>query len=266
MNNFNLIVTGKSGAGKQPRIDVLVKQYGLKQLSTGDIFRSYLSIYKKLDLNLDLEKFWDEEKANFVDDSKIIDSIKSGCKEKNIEIQDALLGLKATRFVDQGLFVPDYITNKLFEAAFLKHGGKGLTLDGYPRTKAQASFLLRLSLNEGAKIALIVLVENKNELIIKRTVGRRICKNCGKVFHMEYKPPKDGKYCTDCNEEVIQRSDDTTEKIKIRLQEFKEKTLPAITYLEESGIPLVEVPGNLPVFTEEKVKESVMSKVSEYLD
>ena len=37
-----IVVTGKSGSGKQERINVLVKEFQLKQLSTGDIFREYL--------------------------------------------------------------------------------------------------------------------------------------------------------------------------------------------------------------------------------
>ena len=39
MNVQNIVVAGKSGAGKQPRVDVLVQTYGLRQLATGNIFR-----------------------------------------------------------------------------------------------------------------------------------------------------------------------------------------------------------------------------------
>ena len=176
------------------------------------------------------------------------------------------MGLKATRFVDNGLFVPDSITNALFKAAFDKNNGTGMVLDGYPRTEDQAKYLFSLTNEIGKSIDLIVLVDNEDEAIIARTTGRRICKNCGKVFHIEFKPPRDGKYCTECGTEVIQRSDDTVEKIRTRLNEFTDKTVKAISYLTKKEIPLVTIPGNLPVFTDEAVKESVLSKVKPVLE
>ena len=104
-------------------------------------------------------------------------------------------------------------------------------------------------------------MENTDENIIKRTVKRRICPECKKVYHLEFKPPKDGKFCKNCGAEVIQRSDDTEEKIRSRLNEFREKTLPAVEYLEKNNIPIVKVPGHLEVFTSENVRNSVMDKV-----
>lgn len=145
MTVTNIVVTGKSGAGKQPRIDVLTEQFGLKQLSTGNIFRSYLSTYKGLELDLDLETFWDADKGDFVSDETIGKALEGACQTKGTDLAEAILGLKATRFVDGGLFVPDNLTNALFEAAFAKEGGKGLVLDGYPRTLAQGEFLHALT-------------------------------------------------------------------------------------------------------------------------
>ena len=60
----NVIVVGKSGAGKQPRIDVLVNEFNLEQLSTGDIFRSYLKKFNDFGYLGNLKKFWDDEKKN----------------------------------------------------------------------------------------------------------------------------------------------------------------------------------------------------------
>ena len=54
----NIIVAGKSGAGKQPRIDVLLAEYGLKQLSTGNIFREYLGAYGKVRELIKTDHLW----------------------------------------------------------------------------------------------------------------------------------------------------------------------------------------------------------------
>ncbi|HMA83138.1 MAG TPA: nucleoside monophosphate kinase, partial [Candidatus Thermoplasmatota archaeon] len=252
-NVQNVIVTGKSGAGKQPRIDVLAEEFDLEQLSTGDIFRHYLGIFDKYDYDGDLSQFWDEEQNRFVADETIANEIGT-------EDNDVLLGLKAKYFVERGLFGPDYIVNALFESKFAEKDYKNQILDGYPRTLDQAKFLLNLVSEKDVSLDFMVLVDNSDERIIQRTVQRRICPKCGKVYHLTYKPPKNGK-CENCGVDVIQRSDDTEEKIKSRLQEFKKKALPAIEYLQDQGIPLVNVPGHLEEFTPENVRKSVMNEV-----
>ena len=86
-------------------------------------------------------------------------------------------------------------------------------------------------------------------------------KTCAKVFHLQFKPPTaDGK-CTACGTPVVLRSDDSEDKIRTRLAEFQSKALPAIKRLSAAGIPTVSVPGNLPVFTDEAVKQSVLGVV-----
>ncbi len=259
LNNVqNVIVTGKSGAGKQPRIDVLAEEFNLEQLSTGDIFRHYLGIFNEYNYESDLSRFWDEKQNRFIDDDKIADEIGT-------DNDDVLLGLKAKYFVERGLFGPDYIVNALFESTFSNKNYTGQILDGYPRTLDQAKFLLKLVSEKNVSLDFMVLVDNSDERIIKRTVQRRICPKCGKVYHLTYKPPKNGK-CAKCGVEVIQRSDDTEEKIKSRLQEFKNKALPAIEYLQEKGIPLLKVPGHLEEFTAENVRKSVMDEVEKLAD
>ncbi len=258
----NIVVTGKSGAGKQPRIDVLVSEFGLTQLSTGNIFRHYLGVFKKLAHEKSPETYWDAAADAFVNEDIIRTDLEPVCREKGVALEDAVLGLKAARFVDAGLFVPDSITNALFEGAFMKNGGRGMILDGYPRTADQAKFLLELVHRSGSRLDAVLLVENEDDLIVGRTIGRRICPSCQKVFHLEFKPPKAGGLCTACDTAVIHRSDDTEEKIRTRLAEFQKKTLPAIEVLTAFGVPMAHVPGNLPVFTDELVRVSVLEALS----
>jgi adenylate kinase len=249
---FNVVVAGKSGAGKQPRIDVLVEEFGLEQLSMGEIFRRYLRRFNDYRYDGDLDQFWDEEKACFIPDEEIKNKLR-------IDDLDVILGLKAKYFVDKGLFVPDYITKALFESSFTKKDFQGQILDGYPRTVEQSKYLLALLDEHGSRVDFVLLVENSDERIIERTVQRRICPQCGKVYHLQYKPPRDGQ--CECGAEAVQRSDDTREKIVSRLKEFKEKALPAIYYLRDRSIPLVMVPGHLEEFTLENVRKSVMDEV-----
>ena len=113
INVTNVIVSGKSGAGKQPRIDALVEEFGLEQLSTGDIFRGYLGKFNEYGYDGELEIFWNNDKQRFIPEDKISHSLGT-------DNEDIILGMKAKYFVDKGLFVPDYITNALFESYFAK--------------------------------------------------------------------------------------------------------------------------------------------------
>ena len=248
----NIVVSGKSGAGKQPRIDVLVEEYGLEQLSTGDIFRNYLGKINEYGYDGDLEIFWNNDEKQIIPDEQIAE--KLGTKDGEI-----ILGLKAKYFVEQGLFVPDYITNALFEVFFAKKNYRNQVLDGYPRTPEQSKYLLDLIQKHDSKIDFVLIVDNTDGRIIQRTIKRRICPKCKKVYHLDYKPPKNG--LCECGTEVIQRSDDTEEKIRSRLNEFQEKALPALNYLKDQGIPIITVPGHLENFTSENVRKSVINEI-----
>lgn len=261
----NIIVAGKSGAGKQPRIDVLINEFGLTQLSTGNIFREYVGAFDKSGFQGDLERFYDAEKDTFVPEDEIIQAIK----DQIPEIQDprpVMLGLKAKYFMNTGRFVPNTSTNELFTEYFSKGDFKGFVLDGYPRTPDQAEYLLDLCKEKGVNIDMVVLVNNADKLIIQRTMGRRICPSCKKVYHTEFKPSKNGVHCDECGTEIIQRSDDTAEKIQMRLAEYYDKVIPMMTIIEDAGIPVVTVDGNLEVFTDENVRRSVMEQVQPLLD
>jgi len=255
----NILVMGKSGAGKQPRIDVLVAEFGLEQLSTGDIFRHYLGLIGKLDLHLTEEDLRDEH-GHLVPDERVKEMLAPYASSTG-DLDELVLGAKASFYVNSGLFVPDELVNDLMDDAFGKMGHRGAVLDGYPRTLDQAHHLLKMVGEAGTRLDLVVLVDNEDEAIVKRTVGRRICKTCGKVFHVEYKPPKDGTTCTNCGSPVVQRSDDTEEKIWNRLREFHEKVEPTLEFLEQQGIPIAVVSGDLPVFTDELVRTSVLEAI-----
>ncbi len=257
----NIVVAGKSGAGKQPRIDVLVETYGLHQLSTGNIFREYLGAFAKIRDQVKTHGLFGDE--GFADDGVIGERLAQASEAASIPLGSAVLGFKASQYVERGLFVPDAITNALLSAAFEGRGGTGLVLDGYPRTVEQSEHLLDLVGRTGSKLDLVLVVDNDDETIVARTVGRRICpsKTCGRVFHLEYRPPSPEGTCTACGTPVVHRSDDTEDKIRTRLLEFQNKAKPAIERLVASGVPSVSIPGNLPVFTDQAVRESVLESV-----
>jgi adenylate kinase len=256
----NILVMGKSGAGKQPRIDVLVKEFGLEQLSTGDIFRHFLNLLRDFHhqfTEAEVKDIWGEL---LLPDPRIRE-ILSRYSSSEEEMEELFLGVKARYYIRKGLFVPDVLVNDLVDIAFSKMGYRGAVLDGYPRTMPQARHLISMVEKAGTRIDLVLLVDNEDEAIVARVVGRRICPSCGKVFHMEYKPPKEGRTCTRCGHDVVQRIDDTEENIWSRLRQFHHKVEPILEFIEEKGIPVAVVSGDLPEFTEEAVRSSVLEAI-----
>ncbi|KAH7827453.1 adenylate kinase [Monocercomonoides exilis] len=274
-----ILVMGKSGSGKQPRIDCLAEEFGFKQISTGNLFRECIGTFNSIGFEGSLNETWDEEKKDFKDDAVIVELLKQKSKTPDVlakpetNMQTVLLGCKAKYFVESGLFVPDTLTHGIFANAFESYfaaplescgsARRGLILDGFPRTIGQAEFLLELLSKHSLKVDFILEVDLDDETIVKRTTGRRICPGCQSVFHLMFKPPRDGQFCTKCGAVVKQRADDATEDLlRRRLNEFATKVAPCLAFLKEKGIPVVTVPGNLPDPSPAAVKESVMGSVS----
>jgi adenylate kinase len=89
---------------------------------------------------------------------------------------------------------------------------KGWLLDGFPRTAAQAKALEEAGVTADCFIFLNV----PDEMLVERVVGRRTDPDTGKIYHMTFSPPDDDEI----RARLEQRSDDTEEKVKVRLEQF----------------------------------------------
>jgi adenylate kinase len=157
--------------------------------------------------------------------------------------QGTPLGQKAKEYVDQGLLVPDDVTNGIVRERLLQSDcEKGFLLDGFPRTLAQAEALDGMLGEMGRKIDHVVNLRVDRSLLLARLTGRRICKACGATYHVLFNPPKQEGVCDKCAGELYQRSDDTEEKVGTRLDEYISKTAPLLAYYESKGL-LREVDG-----------------------
>jgi adenylate kinase len=85
-------------------------------------------------------------------------------------------------------------------------------LDGFPRTQAQAQALEEAGITADCFLFLNV----PDEVLVERVVGRRTDPVTGKIYHMTFSPPKDD----DVIARLEHRSDDTEEKVKVRLEQF----------------------------------------------
>jgi len=149
------------------------------------------------------------------------------------------LGKKVQGYVSSGGLVPDEIVIKLVKERLEKDDCQdGFFLDGFPRTINQAE-----ALDKFKKIDRVLNFVASEDEIISRLSGRRTCKKCGSIFHVRNKPPKTDGICDYCGGELYQRTDETPETIKNRLQVYHEKTKPLIDYYEGKEL-LAEIDAN----------------------
>jgi adenylate kinase len=148
---------------------------------------------------------------------------------------DTPLGKKVKSYVEKGLLVPDDIVIDVLKKRLNEvPKGKGVILDGYPRTIDQAKTLEKI-----AKIDVILLQMVPDWIIIERLSSRRICKNCGAVYNIRFLKPKVENVCDKCGGPLYQRSDDQPDVIKRRIQVYQEQTSPLLQHYKEKNTPFI---------------------------
>ena len=143
------------------------------------------------------------------------------------------MGLKAKSFMDAGQLVPDDVVIGIIKERLAKDDcANGFILDGFPRTIPQAEALDAM----GVIIDKVIDIEVPDEKIAARMSGRRVCKDCGSSYHLEYKAPKAEGVCDACDGELIQRKDDAPETVLDRLAVYHKQTEPLKDYYSKKGI------------------------------
>jgi adenylate kinase len=152
------------------------------------------------------------------------------------------LGLKTKAILAKGELVPDDITVGIVQEALSGLGGRSFILDGFPRTVTQADALRLLLKKMSMSLDFVVSLNVPREVLISRLTGRRVCKNCGAVYHSESKPSKSEGVCDVCGGPVVQRPDDQPNAIATRLEAYDSSTRPLKDYYQKRGL-LSEVDG-----------------------
>lgn len=136
------------------------------------------------------------------------DMLRSAVKNKTT------LGVKAKSYMDEGRLVPDDLVISMLKERIAEDDcvQKGWLLDGFPRTAVQAEALTEANILPDA----VVILEVEEDVLIERVVGRRTDPETGKIYHMKFSPPSD----PDVIGRLTQRSDDTEEKARVRLDNY----------------------------------------------
>ena len=198
-----IILLGKSGSGKGTQAKLLQKKFNLDYIGSGDLLRNR---GKKKDFS----------------------------------------GKKLKEVLKKGKLVPTPLIFKLWldkiEELKSKKTLKGFVMDGNPR-KILEAYLINESLEwyEWDKNLRIILIDISNKEAVRRLTKRRICKKCKEIIPFTGRF-KEIKKCLKCGGKLVQRTDDTLNSVKNRLNWFKKEVQPMINYYRKTG-RLVKING-----------------------
>ena len=173
------------------------------------------------------------------------DSIRRLLTKKGVNEHPKYLYLK--NCVEKGLFVDDDIVIDLVTDEMANLNPKGLIFDGIPRNIRQVEMLEhRFDLEN----SLIVNMELREDILIEKLMGRRVCLSCGKNYNLctidkegyYMKPmlPKKEGSCDNCGGKLVKRADDTELIIKKRIDVYNNETIPVIERLMSKGLDRVD--------------------------
>lgn len=221
---MHVILMGAQGSGKGTQAALIGPQLDLVKIATGDLFRA---------------------------------EIASG----------SILGLELKDILGRGDLVPDELTNAIVRGRIaaivrVREEGEpvsGALFDGFPRTDVQARALDSILAEHGEQITVVVEIEVPRDVLVQRLSGRRVCVDCGTVFHAVSNPTARPGVCDRCGGTVIQRDDDRPEPIARRLALYDAQTAPLVEYYRERGL-LERVDGDQDV---ETVTSSILTVIGQ---
>ncbi len=166
------------------------------------------------------------------------------------------IGLEARSYMDSGALVPDkLVVDMIVERLTHNDCARGFILDGFPRNTGQAKALDETLATNEMTIDAVVGIEVEDKEVIRRLGGRRVCGGCGAAYHIIFNPPMNIDTCDKCSDELYHRDDDKEETIAVRLEVYRDQTLPLVEfYTEKSQYRGVSGIGSVDQITESIVK------------
>lgn len=155
----------------------------------------------------------------------------------------SVLDKKISVYMRKNQFVPDAITLPfIFRELTKPTYYKGVILDGFPRTLAQAKALEKHAKNT-PHVDLAILLHAPTRVLQMRLSSRMICSKCRNVFNIHSHPPTRSGICDVCQGKLVWRDDDKPKVVLQRLQDYKRFTAPIILFYRASD-RLIQIDAN----------------------
>jgi len=160
--------------------------------------------------------------------------------------QGTEMGLAAKKSMDAGALVPDEVVVGIVRDRLAEPDAvEGFLLDGFPRTIEQAASLDAMLAESGRGVTDVLLLDVPESELVGRLAGRRLCKGCGKGYHVHFHPPRTEGACDACDGELLQRDDDNETTASKRLDVYRLQTQPLVDYYEQRGVLQTIVAGGM---------------------
>jgi len=226
MKNFKqvIILFGAPGAGKGSQAELLAEKFSLYYFETSKILEQKFREAEDLSENSP-ERFIevDGEKYDILNEKKIW--------------KEGILCSPA--------FVVYSVQKKIEELA---KQGKNLVIAGSPRTVYEGERIIPLLKNlYGKENIRFILIDISPKETIFRNSHRRICELMRHPI-LYSKETKNLKNCPVDGSKLLKREGlDDPETIKVRLEEYKNRTLPLLELFEKEGIKIEKINGEQPI-------------------
>jgi len=204
---MRIVLLGPPGVGKGTEANLLATRLSIDHISTGDMLR------QEVRENTDLGK----EAQSFMNSGKLVTD----------EVIMAMVRKRLKQICS---------SNVIASNAKQSHG---FVLDGVPRTLNQAEVLQEILKELNTNLDFVIEFEAKEEVLIERLSGRRVCKKCHALYHITNMRPKKEGVCDRCGGDLYQRDDDKVATIKRRLAIYRKETEGLKEFYRKKGLLLV---------------------------
>jgi len=220
-----IILLGSPGAGKGTQAKLISQNYGVPQISTGDILRE--QVQRGTELGVKAKDVM--ARGEFVPDELMYGMVAERLRHIDCERGFILDGFPRTPAQAGWL------------DAFLEHE----FFDNAPRSKC---------------LPIVIRIDVDYNLLLRRIAGRRSCPVCGRIYNVYLQPPRVADSCDVDGSKLVARDDDREEVIRDRLDRYQQQTRPVAEYYERKG-RLAAVNGEMPV---ERVTEEILRLIESH--
>ena len=199
--------------------------------------------------------------AQFITEKFGIPQISTGDMLRAAVKAGTELGKQVEQVMASGGLVTDEIIIALVKERIADDDCKnGFLFDGFPRTIPQAQALVDASVD----IDLVLEIDVDDEEIVKRLSGRRVHPDSGRIYHIDYNPPKVAGKDDETGDELIQRDDDKEVTVRKRLSVYQEQTKPLVDFYtdlqaKDAGVRVVTINGVAPV---DEIKQQIAQLIA----
>ncbi|KAM4635707.1 GTP:AMP phosphotransferase AK3, mitochondrial [Polymixia lowei] len=141
------------------------------------------------------------------------------------------LGLLMKSCMDQGQLAPDDVMSRLILSDLRAMDQTSWLLDGFPRTVAQAE-----ALDNVYSVDTVINLDVPFHTIKQRLTSRWTHLPSGRVYNIDFNPPKVAGLDDVTGEPLVQREDDTPNTVMRRLKSYETQTEPVLEYYRSKGV------------------------------